>query len=300
MITLLGASGLTGGKIAQALLQAGERVRVVGRSPEKLAALQAAGAEPAVGDATDVTFLTRAFGGASAVYTLVAADPQAADYRALQDDLGESIAAAVRASGVRHVVALSSLGADRGSGSSVIAGLHAQEERLRKIPGANILLLRPASFFENCFAMLPLFRAQGIFGDGLAANLPMPMVATRDIAAIAAEALRRRDWSGVVVRELLGPRDITMQEIARLFGTRIGQPELAYVPFSNEEVIAGLIAAGFSESFAHLYAEMINILNEGRIGPLAGRHADNTTPTDFADFADQLAAAFRAGDSSGH
>jgi uncharacterized protein YbjT (DUF2867 family) len=91
----------------------------------------------------------------------------------------------------------------------VIAGLHAQEERLKKIDGINLLLLRPASFFENFYSSLALIKQEGINGDSVEADLAIPMVATRDIADAAAKALKARDWKGVVVRELLGARDIS-------------------------------------------------------------------------------------------
>ena len=134
MITVMGATGNTGKKIALALLNAGEKVRALGRSQSKLAELKAAGAEVLSGDTNDVAFLTKAFRGADAVYTLLPTDPGAPDYRAEQDRQGEAIVKAIRESGVRYVVALSSTGADL-EGGGVVAGLHAQEERLKKIEG---------------------------------------------------------------------------------------------------------------------------------------------------------------------
>src|SRR5690606_2745436 len=148
-----------------------------------------------------------AFRGAEAVYTLIAAAPHAADFRAEQDRLGEAIVGAIRASGVPRVVALSSLGGELPDGNGPIAGLHAQEERLKQLAGVNVLLLRPAWFCENFEQQLPLIEHQGITGDSLRPDVVMPMVATRDIAEVATAALRTGDWDGVIVRELLGARD---------------------------------------------------------------------------------------------
>src|SRR5918997_1023992 len=105
MITVMGATGHTGRKIVGALLEAGEDVRALGRSEGKLAELKGAGAEVLAGDAADAPFLTEAFRGADAVYTLLPTDPRAPDYRAEQDRQGEAVAAAVRGSGVKYVVA---------------------------------------------------------------------------------------------------------------------------------------------------------------------------------------------------
>jgi len=292
MITVMGATGNTGKKIAEALLKAGEKVRALGRSESKLAELKRAGAEVVNGDTNDAVFLTKAFRGADAVYTLLPTDPRAADYRAEQDRQGEAIAKAIRESGVRYVVALSSMGADSSQGHGVIAGMHAQEERLKKIDGMNLLLLRPVSFFENFYGSLALIKQEGINGDSVTADLAVPMVATRDIADAAAKALKTRDWKGVIVRELFGPRDISYSEATRILGEKIGKPDLQYVQFSYDDQIKALVQAQFSEGFARLYVEMTRAFNEGTINP--ARTRENTTPTRFEDFADDWASAYDA------
>ena len=93
MITVMGATGNTGRKITELLLEAGEEVRALGRSREKLAELEALGAETVAGDVRDADYLASAFQGADAVYTLTAFDPTLSDYHADQDRRGEAIAA---------------------------------------------------------------------------------------------------------------------------------------------------------------------------------------------------------------
>jgi uncharacterized protein YbjT (DUF2867 family) len=294
MITVMGATGHTGRKITEALLAAGEAVRVLSRSQSKLAALENTGAEGLVGDITDAAFLTAACRGAEAVYTLLPTDRRAPDYRAEQDREGEAIVQAIRDSGVRYVVALSSLGADLPAGTGPIAGLHAQEERLKRLADINLLLLRPVSFFENFYETLALVKHQGINGGSVEPDLAIPMVATRDIAEVAAQALAARDWEGVVVRELLGPRDLTFAEATRILGEHIGKPDLPYVQFSYADEAKALAQAGVSESFADLYVEMTQAINEGRLRSETGRTPDNTTRTRFEDFAPELARAYEA------
>lgn len=293
MITVMGATGNTGKKITGLLLREGESVRALGRSEKKLKELKSAGAEVLVGDANDVAFLTNAFRGADAVYTLLPTDPRAVDYRAEQDRQGEAIVEAIRHSGIKYVVALSSLGADLNEGTGVIAGLHAQEERLKQLKDTNVLLLRPVSFFENFYNALPLIKYEGITGDSVTADLALPMIATRDIAEVAAKALKARDWKGVVVRDLLGQRDLSHVEAARIIGERIGNPDLQYVQLPYEDEIKALVSAGLSESFARLYVDMTKAFNEGTITP-ANRTPENTTPTRFEDFASELARSYQA------
>jgi uncharacterized protein YbjT (DUF2867 family) len=256
MITVMGATGHTGKKIADALLKAGEKVRTLGRSQSNLAELKGSGAEGLTGDAADAGFLAKAFRGSDTVYTLPATDRRSPDYRSEQDRQGEAIVKAIRESGVRYVVALISLGADLSEGTGPIVGLHAQEERLKRLDGANVLLLRPVSFFENFYDMLALIKYEGFNADSVAADLAVPMVATRDVAGVVSKALMSRDWKGIVVRELVGPRDLTYSEATRIIGERIGKPDLNYVQFSYADEANALVQAACRESFAGLYVDM--------------------------------------------
>ncbi|RJG14154.1 NAD-dependent epimerase/dehydratase family protein [Pseudomonas cavernicola] len=290
MITVMGATGHTGKRITELLLQAGEQVRALGRSESKLAGLARAGAQVLAGDPTDAAFLTKAFRGADAVYTLLPYEVQTIDYHAAQKAQGEAIVKALHDSGTRHVVALSSVGADLPSGTGPIVSLHAQEARLRGLEGANVLILRAGALFENFYGALGFIKEQGINGDAVAADVAIPMIATRDIAEVAAKALRDRNWSGVVVRELLGPRDLTYAEATRILGARLGKPDLAYVQLSYTELVEALQQAGFSENLASLSAELAQAFNERRVKSREGRKPESTTPTRFEDFVEELAS----------
>ena len=293
MIAVMGATGNTGRRITELLLEAGEEVRALGRSPEKLAELEALGAETVSGDVRDAAYLARAFAGADAVYTLTAFDPALPDYHADQDRRGEAIAAAIRESGVRHVIVLSAIGAELASGNGFIASLHRQERRLRALDGVNVMILRPGAFFEGFYAALETIRHEGVVADSVAPDAKVPMIASADVAAVAAGALRDRDWSGTVVRELLGARDLTYTDVATMIGEAIGVPDLQYVQLPDEELAEILTeAAGFSPDFAAQFVEFNQALTEGRLHSLEGRNQRNTTPTEFEEFAVALAQAY--------
>jgi uncharacterized protein YbjT (DUF2867 family) len=288
MITVMGATGHIGRQITQRLLAAGEPVRAIGRNPRGLAALAAEGAETFAGDAGDPAFLTRAFRGADAVHTLLPYDPTSPDFRAEQAWLGGTIVTAVRDAGVRHVVALSSLGADLPAGTGFIAGLHAQEQRLRALDGVDLLVLRPGLFFESIAAGVDVVQALGVNADAVDPDAPVPMVATRDIAEVAAAALVSRDWTGVEVRELLGPCDLSYAEATRILGAALGRPGLEYVRLPDAEMVEALVQAGFSPDTAALHVEMGRALSHGTIVPRGGRTSANTTPTRFEDVVAEL------------
>lgn len=294
MITVMGSTGQVGGGIVRRLLKDGRKVRALGRSEARLAELRAAGAETLAGDATDAAFLTRAFQGSTAVFAMHPPDLLSADYRALQDRQGESIVTAIRESGVKAAVQLSSIGADQPSGTGPIAGLHAQEARLRTLRGVDVLALRPGYFFENLYGSLPVIKHQGVLADAIAPDVALPMIATRDIAAAAASALVARDFKGFVVRELLGERDLTQAEVARVVGPALGKPDLAYVQVPYADMIGALVGAGLSNDIASQFVEMARSFNEGKVRSLEGRNAANTTPTTIEEFARDLAAAYQA------
>lgn len=294
MITVFGATGRVGGQVVRKLLAAGERVRALGRSREKLAGLASLGAEALAGDAHDVGFLTEAFRGSHAVFIVMPHDVRSQDYHAAQDILGEAIDTGLANAGVRHVVFMSSIGADRFEGTGVVASLHRQERRLRELTNANVLMLRAGAFYENFYESLPVIKAHGIVSDAVAPDVWVPMIATRDIAEIASQALLRRDWSGVQVRELTGPSDMTYSTVARLIGERIGRPQLPYVQASYDEMAGALVEAGFTQSVAAEYVGLSRGINESRVVAREPHSARHVGTTSFESFAQELALAYRA------
>lgn len=293
MIAVMGASGLTGRLVAHRLLDAGQPVRVVGRSASRLAGLRQRGAELAVGDIVDPGFLVDAFAGVEAAYVLVATDRHVADYAERQQREGEAIVEALGVSRVPFVVALSSLGAHLTEDTGLIRALRAQEQRLSRLEDAHLLLLRPVSFFENFLDALDGIRRHGALFDGVEPDLPLPMIGARDVAEVAARALLRRDWPALHVRELLGPRELTWREATRHIGEAIGQPDVPYVQLPGDELVAALVGDGLSVEFARAYAAMTHAFNIGLVQPEGPLASASRLPTRFEDFARELAGAHR-------
>ncbi len=290
MITIMGASGKTGGAAAEVLLKQGEKIRVITRSKEHVQALIDQGAEAAVGDAADATFLAGAFRGSDAAYTLLPPNITHPDYPAYQDQVGEAIIQAINESGLKHVVLLSSVGAERETGTGPITGLYRQEKRLAAVPGLNTVTLRAGYFFENYFLFLPMIKHQGIAGSAIAGSTAFAQVASADVGAVAAQALRARDFNGFVVREVLGPRDLSLDEATRILAAAIGKRDLKYMQFPYEAAFDAMVSMGLSESISALYVEMARAFNQGIVRSVEGRNAKNTTPTRFEDFATQVLA----------
>jgi uncharacterized protein YbjT (DUF2867 family) len=298
MYAIVGATGNTGRLIADRLLTEGKPVRVIGRNAEKLQSLVAKGAGPFVGSVLDASFLERAFAGVTAIYAMTPPSPQEPDFRAYQNRVGEAIVTAVREAGVRHVVQLSSMGADRATCTGPVLGLRDLEQRLDRLSDVHILHLRPTYFMENLLGSIPGLRQMGVLGGPLQPDVVFPMIATRDIAMHAAERLLSLDFSGHDVQELLGERDITMQEVTPILGRAIGKPDLQYVRFPYADVEKGMIAMmGLSPDVARSYVELGRAINDGMLSGVV-RSARNTTPTTIEQFAPVFAAIYRQAQSA--
>jgi len=284
MYVVLGATGNTGSVVAKALLDGSQKVRVVGRSKERLAGFVILGAEAFEANLTDSGALAKAFAGARAVYSILPPDHASTDYRAQQDQETNSIAGALEAAGVSHVVALSSFGADKPATTGPVAGLHAMEERFRQIPNLNALYLRAGYFMENTLPQVGIIKSFGMMAGPVRADLALPMIATRDIGAVAADALVKLDFTGHQARELLGHKDLTYSQMAKITGAAIGIPNLTYIQLPAEQIIQPMTQMGFSENMATLMCEMSDALNSGYMRALEPRSRANTTPTLFEEF----------------
>ena len=288
MYVVLGASGNTGSIVANALLDLGKEVRVVGRDSKKLAPFVNRGAEAFTADVVDGEALGRAFAGAEAVYSLTPPNLASTNYRAYQDQVTDAVAKAIETAGVKYAVTLSSVGADKAEKTGPVAGLHAMESRFAQIPGLNALHLRAGYFMENTLPQIGIIQQFGMMVGPVRADLPLPMIATRDIGAAAVDTLLRLDFSGQQTRELLGQRDLTYSEVARIVGAAIGKPALAYVQLPAEQVILAMGQMGISKNVASLLCEMSDALDSGYMKALEPRSSANTTPTSYETFVEQV------------
>ena len=232
MYVILGASGNTGSIVANSLLSAGKNVRVVGRDSGRLQRFVDKGAEAFTADMSDAAALTKAFSGALAAYLLL----PPVKTREVQERESDAIAKAVKESGLRHVVHLSSYGAQVPEGTGPVAGLHSSEDKLNAISGLNVLHLRAAYFMENNLASIGMIHGMGLVGNALLPDVKLPMIATRDVGDYAAQRLLHLDFSGKQTRELLGERDLSMTEVTAVIGRGIGKPDLRYQQFPYDQV----------------------------------------------------------------
>lgn len=268
MFVVAGVTGHVGAVVAKELLAKGEKVRVLVRDAAKGASWQAKGAEVAIGTLDDSASVVAALKGAEGFFTLLPPNFQAEELFTWQKKAADSIAAAVKQSGVPHVVLLSSIGADLPAGTGPIKGLHYLENALRAT-GTKLTVIRAGYFQENVGNSLVPAKTAGIFPNMTpSADYAFPMIATRDIGLLAAAELAVPSPKSEVI-DLTGPSYSTRQA-AELLGAGLGK-KLEIVNIPPEGHLAAFKQAGMSQTIAEGYVEMNAAFASGTIRPVGDR-----------------------------
>ncbi len=253
MLVVLGATGHTGSVVAEAVLARKQPVRVVVRSADKGASWAAKGAEVAVASLDDQAALTKALHGASGVYLLIPPNYGAASWLAEQRQRVDQTAEAVKASGIAHVVLLSSIGAHLPDGTGPIRAARYGEQRLTAV-APNVTILRSGYFMENWASGIGIAKEQGLLPSFIPPQMSIPMISTRDIGRVAAERLMAGGRGHAIV-ELAGPEEYSPEQVATALGGILGRAvSVQSAPLSV--VVPTFTSFGFSTEAAGLFEEM--------------------------------------------
>lgn len=291
---LTGSTGNITRPLTQQLVKAGHAVVVITSNPGHADAITQSGAQAAVGSLRDAAFLQQAFAGADAVYLMIPSPSDGTAIRDFQRQVAAAYITALTQSGVKNVVLLSSVGAHAGSGTGPIDGLAAMEEQLKELAGVNVLALRPGYFYRNFFSMIPMIRNAHIMGSNFGLEgQRIPLADTGDIAAAAANALLQLSFKGFG-HQYIASDYRTAAAIASTFGAAIGQPNLPWVVFSDQQSEEGMKQAGLPESIVEAYVEMGKAFREGLITEDFEKNVPALAAVRLEDFAKQFAQVYNA------
>jgi uncharacterized protein YbjT (DUF2867 family) len=285
MYLITGATGNTGSVVAKTLLAKGQKVRVMGRSAEKLQSLVSQGAEAFVGDVADAAAVAGALTSVTAAYLMLPPVRNDQDLLAGQERTSDAYRTAAEKTGISHVVCLSSFGADKPDKTGPVTGLHSFEQKMASIKGLNAIFLRAGFFMENHLMQIPAIRKMGTMGGHIKADLQLPQIAAQDIGAHVARLLEDHRFTGITTPELQGQRDVSMAETANILGAAIGKPNLGYTHLPTMLLEMALKQLGFSAGHVKALVEMQEAINSGWMKPLLPRSAETTTPTSIEEFA---------------
>ena len=286
-IIVLGATGTVGSKISEILLNQGNQVTLIARHTEKLEKFRSLGAEIIAGDITDIQTLTNAFRNADSAFVLLPDNVKAENTRAYQRQVTSGLIEAIENSGIKHIVNMSSLGSHMHEGNGMMAGTGEQEVRLNQLKDVNVVHIRSAYFMENFLRTIGVVKKMGFNATVADGDHAIPMVATEDVAKIAARHLANLDFDGKSVHAVMGPRDYTYREFTSIIGKAIGNPELAYVQLPVEQVKQAFLGNGFSEDFADNLIEMGTAIKTGFMN-FQKRDDSTTTPITAENFVNEV------------
>jgi NAD(P)H dehydrogenase (quinone) len=257
--TVVGITGNTGRTVAKTLLAEGKEVRGVVRNESKAAEWVARGVEIVVAELWDERAIIRAFEGSEGVYIMLPTYFEAEDMFAANTRDLANLKHAVTASGIQKVVFLSSIGAERANGTGAIFKLHQMEAAFSSLP-VSTAAIRTGWFMENFNGLISTARETGVLPSFLnPLDLRVPMIATQDIGALAADILQQT-WSGHRVIELATEQLLSPIDVAATFTSTLGRDITASIVPRNQW-IATYRSWGLSTRSAEAMAEMIDGFN---------------------------------------
>jgi uncharacterized protein YbjT (DUF2867 family) len=271
-----GANGHVGSVVARELLAAGHKVRAIVRDIGKAKALASQGAELLAGELIDAGSLARAMRGANGAFLLLPPALGAPDVRALQDRMTQAQTTAVTESGLRHVVLLSSWGAEKPAGTGPIVGLHVFEEALKKT-GAVSTFVRAGSFTENLLSVLPAAQHQSILPSFFPPEHKVPTIATRDIAAVVVRSLLSPPAATQVVY-VLGAHEYSAVDQAAYLSKKLGK-EIKLLNLPVSAASGAIQQGGVGASMANLIQEMYEGATKGLLGVEPGHRVEKGPTT---------------------
>jgi len=286
-IVILGATGTVGSKISAILLNEGHQVTLIARHTEKLEKYRELGATIVTADITDVDTLTTAFKAADSAFILMPDNVKAENTRAYQRQVTSKLIEAIQNSGLKYIVNMSSLGAHMHEGTGIMAGTGEQEVRLNQLTDVNVLHIRSAYFMENLLRTNGVVKNMGINGTAADGDHSIPMVATQDVAKVAAGYLSSLDFNGKVVQAVMGPGNYSLREFTSIIGKAIGKADLAYVQFPVDQAKEAFLKNGFSPDFVDNLIEMGTAIKTGFMN-YQQRNDSTTTSTTAEEFVNEV------------
>jgi uncharacterized protein YbjT (DUF2867 family) len=295
MIVITTPTGNIGHQVLRHVLSGDQPVRVIVRDPARLAAEVRDRVEVVTGSHGDPEVVMTAFKGADALFWVKPGDRVAASPHDSYVGFTRPAADAIREQGVRRVVDITALG--RGTPYADRAGYVTASLAMDDLiagTGVAFRALAAASFMDNLLRQARAIHDRGVFFDVVAPDRALPTVATQDIAAVAARYLLDSGWTGQEEVPLLGPEDLSNNDLAAIISEVLGIP-VRYQQITPEALRSQLTGFGMSPGMTDGMVDMMiaadNGLNNGVTR--TPQHAIDT-PTSFRQWcADVLEPAVR-------
>lgn len=253
-IIITGSLGNVAKPLAQQLISEGHNITVISSNETKKDEIEALGAKAAIGSIANLDFLVKTFEGADAAFLMTPPNMGGVNIVENTINTGKNYAGAIKQTGIKRVVMLSSIGVESPVENGPIKGLHFIEKFYNDLENTSVTFLRAGYFYLNFFNDIPLIKNAGIIGANFPQDVKVPLVHPKDIAKAAAEELVK-NFEGKNVKYIVSDERKT-SEFAQVFGNAIGKPDLPWIEFKDEDSLNGMLQAGLPQEMAELYTEM--------------------------------------------
>lgn len=287
MIVVTTPTGDIGHQVLESVLGSGEPIRVIARDPSRIPEATRARIEVVEGSHGDKAVVDKAFDGADTVFWLPPPNPKAPNLEAAYIDFTRPAAEAIKNHGVKRVVAVSALG--RGTPHAKNAGYVTSSlamDDLLASTGVALRALTMPSFMENLLRQVEPIKNQGLFFGPIDADRKLPTCATRDIALVAVKWLLDASWSGQEEVPVLGPEDLSFNDMAGIMSDVLGKP-VRYQQIALDALKAQMLQYSMSEAMAQGMVDMMAAKNAG-LDNAVTRTSQSATPTSFRQWCDEV------------
>lgn len=188
---------------------------------------------------------------------------------------------------VPRVVAISGAGEKPKVPAGPASALHRMEEIFSET-SASLRFLRCGNFFSNIVANWNSIATDGTFSSSIPGKVPAPHVAVEDIARVAVDLLTNPTWDGSKGLQMIGPKDLSNDEIAAELTRKLGKP-IRYHQAPAETFKTDLILSGMSPSAAQGLIDISDYLeNDYWTDPDVDR---SLSPTSFSQWLEDVVKA---------
>lgn len=293
-VTVTGSLGNISRILIEKLVSAGHEVKVITSNAERAKEIEELNAIPLVGSVEDHEFVKKSFEGSNAVYLMIPPNFQTADLKRYIKTVGEHYAKALKETGVKYAVNLSSIGSHLENGLGPTGSNFYVEQKLNELQDVNVLHLRPGMFLTNFYGAIPMIKHQNILGNNFGGTVNLPLTHPKDIAEVAFKALDGLAISGKQLQYIVSDEKNGF-EVAHTLGNAVGKTDVNWVEFSDEQLLGALVQNGFSEQMAKVY--MIEIgaaLKDGSFMEDYNKNKPQSVGgTTLQDFSKEFAMAYQ-------
>jgi uncharacterized protein YbjT (DUF2867 family) len=285
MIVVTTPTGTIGRQVLENILDSGQPIRVITRDPAHLPAQTRQRVEVVQGSHGDSDIVNQAFTGAGSVFWVVPPAPHATNVEAAYLDFTRPACGALRRHGVKRVVGVSALGRGVAINAGLVTASLAMDDLIAST-GVSYRSLTLPSFMDNILRQVEPIKTQGMFFLPISADRKLPTCATRDIAAVAARLLLDPSWRGQDSVAVLGPEDLSFNDMAQIMSQVLGKP-VRYQQIPSDAYKARLTGFGMSDAMAQGVIDMMAAKNAG-LDNAEPRTRASTTPTSFRKWCEDV------------